>query len=180
MGARSPYRHLLKPIIFDLAFVYEEGVVDFKKADKNGQLTNLDMLSLQQWKKGILVVHFLFPSKKQASNTRTAEGANGQATFADFVQPMHKYQGPDIRFVFYDPTKTHSTNFYSYSMGHLLKHTHPPPAERKSSNASSSIAHLSFQVPHYGRQRVTMPITDFELHKTQTRRKAQLVLQCRP
>ena len=74
-----------------MGFVYEESDADFKKADNNGQLTNLGMLSLQRWKKGISVVHFLFPSKKQASNTRTAEGPHGQATFADFVQAMHKY-----------------------------------------------------------------------------------------
>jgi hypothetical protein len=90
---------------------YEEGNEDFKKADNNGQLTNLGMLSLQQWKKCISVIHFLFPSKKQASNTCTAEGPHGQATFGDFVQAMHQYRRPDIRFVFYDPTKNHTTDF---------------------------------------------------------------------
>jgi hypothetical protein len=73
-----------------LGLVYKEGSAHFKKADNNGQLTNLGMLSLQRWKKGILVVHFLFPLEKQASNTCTAEGLHGQATFADFVQAMRK------------------------------------------------------------------------------------------
>jgi hypothetical protein len=53
---------------------------------------------------------------------------------------------------------------HSYSMGHLPINTHPLSTGRKSSNASSSIPHLSFQVPHCGRQPVTMPIMDFVLH----------------
>jgi hypothetical protein len=94
-----------------LGFIYKEGDADFKIGDNNGQLTNLGVLSLQRWKKGILVVHFLFSLKKQASNTHTAEGTHGQAMFADFVQAMHKYPGRNILFVFYDPTQNQSTNF---------------------------------------------------------------------
>ena len=95
----------------NLGFIYEEGNEDFAKKDSNGKLTNLGILSLERWESGILAIHFVFPSKKQASNTRTAEGPHGQATFLDFARAMHKYRGPEIRFHFCAPDTNHSTNF---------------------------------------------------------------------
>jgi hypothetical protein len=94
-----------------LGFVYEEGDVDFRKADAHGHLTNLGKLSLQRWESGLSAVHFIFPSKKQASNVRTTEGPHHQATFHEFILAMQKYCGPDIRFVFYDPNCNHSNEF---------------------------------------------------------------------
>jgi hypothetical protein len=86
-----------------LGFVYEEGDADFRKSDANGRLTNLGKLSLERWESGILAIHFLFPSEKQAINARTAEGPHYQVTFQEFSLAMQKYRGPDIRFVFYAP-----------------------------------------------------------------------------
>ena len=90
-GGSARYAHLLDRSINNLGFVYEEGNDDFRKSDNKGQLTNLGILSTQRWKQGILAIHFLFPNKKQASNTRTARGPHGQATFVEFVHAMHEY-----------------------------------------------------------------------------------------
>ncbi len=108
---KSPFQHLLEDSIFNLGFVYEEGNTDFKAGDSNGELTGLGELSLQRWKCGITTIHFLFPSEKQASNTRTANGPHYQATFLDLVRTMEQYEASGIRFVFYDPNKDHSTDF---------------------------------------------------------------------
>ncbi len=62
-------------------FVYEEGDVDFRKADAKGRLTNLCKLSLERWESGILAIHFLFPSEQPAINDRTADGPPYQVTF---------------------------------------------------------------------------------------------------
>ena len=105
------YCHLLEKTIYNLGFVYEEGNETFRKEDVNGKLTNLGILNPVRWRSGISVIHFLFPSDKQASNTRTAEGPHGQATFVDFVWAMDLYEGPDITFRFYGPNENHSTNF---------------------------------------------------------------------
>jgi hypothetical protein len=105
------YCHLLDETIFNLGFVYEEGDSDFTKKDTNGKLTNLGILNLHRWSSGISVIHFVFPSKQQASNTRTAEGPHGQATFLDFVRAMRKYRGTAIRFQFYAPDVNHSNDF---------------------------------------------------------------------
>jgi hypothetical protein len=111
LGDRSRFGSLLEESIYNLGFVYEEGDVDFRKADAHGRLTNLGKLSLQRWESGLSAIHFIFPSKKQASNVRTAEGPHYQATFHEFILAMHKYRGPDIRFVFYDPNCNHSNEF---------------------------------------------------------------------
>ena len=111
LGNQSPYSHLLEDSIFNLGFFYEEGTEDFRKQDTNGKLTNLGKLSLKRWKSGITAIHFLFPSRHQASNTRTAEGPHGQATFVELVKAMQEYKGPEIRFMFYSPEKIHSTEF---------------------------------------------------------------------
>ena len=111
LGGSSRYGHLLEDTIFNLGFFYEEGNDDFSKNDTNGKLTNLGSLNLQRWKSGITAIHFVFPSDKQASNTRTAEGPHGQATFLEFAQVMQEYRGPEIRFQFYDPNASHSTDF---------------------------------------------------------------------
>jgi hypothetical protein len=52
-----------------------------------------------------------FPAEKQASQMRTAEGPHYQATFIDFILAMKQYRGSDIRFLFYDPSINHSTDF---------------------------------------------------------------------
>jgi hypothetical protein len=109
--ARSRFRSLLKESIYNLGFVYEEGGADFRKADANGHLTNLGKLTLERWESGILAIHFLFPSEKQAINARTAEGPHYQVTFHEFSLAMQKYRGPDIRFVFYAPNSNHSTDY---------------------------------------------------------------------
>jgi hypothetical protein len=93
-----------------LGFVYEEGDADFRKTDANGRLTNLGKLSLERWESGILAIHFLFLSKKQAINARTAEGPHYQVTFHEFSLAMQNYRGSDIRFVFYAPNSNHSTD----------------------------------------------------------------------
>jgi hypothetical protein len=64
-----------------------------------------------------LSVHFIFQPKKQASNTRTADGPHYQATFLNFILGMKQYRGPDIRFVFYNPTVNHSTDFLFILIG---------------------------------------------------------------
>jgi hypothetical protein len=46
LGVRSRFDSLLKESIYNLGFVYEEGDVDFRKADAHGRLTNLGKLSL--------------------------------------------------------------------------------------------------------------------------------------
>jgi hypothetical protein len=107
----SQYSHLLLDSIFNLGFVYEEGDDNFRRDDTNGQLTHLGILSQQRWKSGITTIHFIFPSESQASNTRTAEGPHGQATFVAFANAMREYRGPDIRFLFYAPDCNHSTDF---------------------------------------------------------------------
>jgi hypothetical protein len=111
LGVRSRYRHLLDKSIFNLGFVYERGGDNFSSADSTSSLTNLGILNQERWRSGILSVHFIFPAEKQASNTRTAEGPHYQATFLVFILAMKQYRGPDIRFVFYDPTVNHSTDF---------------------------------------------------------------------
>jgi hypothetical protein len=82
---RSRFGSLLEESIYNLGSVYKEGDVDFRKADAKGRLTNLGKLSLHRWESGISAIHFLFPSQKQASNVRTAEGPHYQATFQDFI-----------------------------------------------------------------------------------------------
>jgi hypothetical protein len=111
LGSSSGYGHLVEDTIFNLGFVYEEGNDDFSKNDTNGKLTNLGILNLHRWRSGITAIHFVFPSDKQASNTRTAEGPHGQATFIEFAQAMQAYHGPEIRFQFYGPNVNHSTDF---------------------------------------------------------------------
>jgi hypothetical protein len=54
---------------------------------------------------------FCFSSKQQASNTRTAEGPHGQATFLDFSWAMQTYRGPAICSQFYEPNVNHSNHF---------------------------------------------------------------------
>jgi hypothetical protein len=108
LGVRSCFGSLLEESIHNLGFVYEEGDVDFRKADAHARLPNLGKLSLQRWESGLSAIYFIFPSKKQASNVRTAEGPHYQATFHEFILTMQKYRGPDIRFVFYDPSCNHS------------------------------------------------------------------------
>jgi hypothetical protein len=96
LGVRSRFGSLLEESIYNLGFVYEEGDVDFRKADAHGRLTNLGKLSLQRWESGLSAIHFIFPSKKQASNVSTAEGPHYQTTFHEFILAMQKYRGPDI------------------------------------------------------------------------------------
>jgi hypothetical protein len=100
LGVRSRYRHLLDKSIFNLGFLYEDGDNNFSSADSTSSLTNLGILSQERWRSGILLVHFIFPAEKQASNTPTAEGPHYQATFLDFILAMKQYCGPDIQFVF--------------------------------------------------------------------------------
>jgi hypothetical protein len=111
LGVRSRFGSLLEESIYNLGFVYEEGDVAFRKADAHGRLTNLGKLSLQRWESGLSAIHFIFPSKKQASSVRTAEGPHYQATFHEFILAMQKYRGPDIPIDFYDPNCNHSNEF---------------------------------------------------------------------
>jgi hypothetical protein len=110
LRVRLHFNHLLDESIFMLGFVYEEGDDNFRKDCANGRLTNVGKLSFQLWKSGISAVHFLFLSKKQASNARMAEGPHCQATFLEFIQAMQKYRGPDIPFVFCAPNSNDSAN----------------------------------------------------------------------
>jgi hypothetical protein len=94
-----------------LGFVYEEGDNNFSSAGSTSSLTNPGILNQERWRSGTLSVHFIFPAEKQASNTGTAEGPHYQATFLDFILAMKQYCGPEVRFIFYDPTVNHSTDF---------------------------------------------------------------------
>jgi hypothetical protein len=111
LGVRSRYHHLLDKSIFNLGFVYADSDNNFSSANSTSSLTNLRILSQERWRSGILLFHFIFPAERQASNTRMAEGPHYQAPFLDFILAMKQYRGPDIRFVFYDPTVNHSTAF---------------------------------------------------------------------
>jgi hypothetical protein len=114
LGVWLRYCHLQDGSIFTFGFVYEEGDDIFRKANMSNSLTNLGILSQQRWRSGILSVHFIFLSKKQASNTSRAEGPHYQALFVDFVWAMKKYLGPAIWFVFYSkPTVNHLSGFLS-------------------------------------------------------------------
>jgi hypothetical protein len=180
--ARSRFSALLKESIYNLGLVFEEeeGDGDFRKADPNGQLTILAKLSLQRWESGILAIHFLFPSEKQAINARMAEGPHYQATFHEFSLAMQKYHRSDIRFIFYAPNYNHSTITYLSSMGQLHTNISRQSLERRSRNESRSAALQSLLLKHFGRQlATTMPTMVFARHTIQIKKIASLVTRCR-
>jgi hypothetical protein len=165
------YRHLLDGTIHNLGFIYEEGDSNFTKKDTNRKLTNLGILNLHRWSSGISVIHFVFPSKQQANNTRTTEGHHDQATFLDFARAMQKYWGPEIRFQFYAPDVNHYNYFVFVLNGTAAKNT---------VRQSILTPPLSNPTPQFARQLETMRTMGSAHRRTLVAGQAPQGIPCPP